>query len=515
MSHIARPHFSLVFFLLTFCLTAGLQAQSKGMSDEKRQSLVPLQTVVTYGDTGVVLVLLEDPIRPKALTLIRLDTLAGVALRKEIPLGNTELPEFYEEAFAWGDKLTLVTSVYYPGPQRNHLIVRQYSLPELEEVSSQFVDEVYMPYDLQIPFGHSISPSGDQLLLYGWSYTLPEDSARLSLTVLDRDLNKRSDREVKLPYTNETFKLYGAQLADDGGIYILAEDYTGNPRSWNFNESRLMPVLVYLPPNGQAGQEYVLRPDDRQVVSGLRICLDDAGKLHGLGFFQRRNRSQHDGLFSFSLDGPTRAFRSSPIPIDRDRFRGAGPNRNATFEGFVIDELWWENGSLIWAAEQTIADPTGSAELMFGDLLIGRVNDLNSLAWLDRIPRQQPGAWPASTMLSFKGLRQQDNFYFVYGGTPIDFPNRIPYNMAVYNASGREKLTDITRAVRSSTAGLPQPVLSYLVRDERLLMFGVRAKESRGSNAASNTRFQLQMLRAGEEYSPAQYEGYLILLPLE
>ncbi len=510
--YLKRPLLTLLLLLIG--VLGVLSAQTVGMSDEKRESLVPLQTVVTYGDTGTVLVLLENPVRPQGVSMIQLDTTGGVVVRREVALGSDVLPEFYEAAFAWGDRLTLLTSLYYPGPQRNYLIVRQYSLPGLEEVYSGRVDEVYMPFDLQIPFGYSISPKKDRLLLYGWSYTTGQDSARLSLTLFDQGMQEVSDREVKLPYSNETFQLYGALLDQEGGIYLLTEDYKGNPQGWGFNESKLQPALLYLPPSGESFREYILGEDRREILSGLRITLGGDGKLYGAGFYQRRNRSQHEGLFTFSLHGPSREFRSNKAPIERNAFRDAGSDRNTNFEGFTIDELWREEGRLLWVAEKLGPDPSGSSDLAFGDLLVGSLSPTGQLDWLDRIPRDMRGGYAAASMLSFSAFRYDGKYHLLFAGNTDNYPERVPYFMATYTPEGKDDLRDITRTLRRSGTGMPQPMLGFPVQKEKLLIFGINVQANSANSSASNTRFLLQLLRAGDEYSPTQYQGYLIFLRL-
>ena len=91
---------------------------------------------------------------------------------KEITFERSPLLAQFEAIFCWDNKINVLSSLYYPGPKRNHLLLYQYDVNDLSEVGSDIISEAYTPELYRVPFGYSLSPDKKYLALYAWTYIL-------------------------------------------------------------------------------------------------------------------------------------------------------------------------------------------------------------------------------------------------------------------------------------------------------------------------------------------------------
>ena len=58
---------------------------------------------------------------------------------KEITFERSPLTAQFEAVFYWDNHLNVLSSLYYPGPKRNHLLLYQYNGDDLSEESSDII----------------------------------------------------------------------------------------------------------------------------------------------------------------------------------------------------------------------------------------------------------------------------------------------------------------------------------------------------------------------------------------
>ena len=72
---------------------------------------------------------------------------------KEITFERSPLLAQFEAIFCWDNKINVLSSLYYPGPKRNHLLLYQYDVNDLSEVGSDIISEAYTPELYRVPLG--------------------------------------------------------------------------------------------------------------------------------------------------------------------------------------------------------------------------------------------------------------------------------------------------------------------------------------------------------------------------
>jgi hypothetical protein len=476
-----------LFFFIIPLLAPTSRAQSVGQSDAKRsQTQMRLQTICHFGVKGFVAISLDNPADPRTLTLAYLAPAHDEPVTREVSLSVGHTWGQLEGAFRWGDRLTILSSMYYPGPRRNLLLLRQYRLPDLEEVAAQQLDEAYTPENLRVPFGYALSPDSSRLMYYAWSYTIPDDPPRLKVHVMDMNLQTVWRDNYVLPYRNQSFYVYGGLLDRQGGAYLLCENYEGRvSRGMQPRQDRINQIILYAEAGMEKPAEFAIRPGNL-IASGLRFALDDQDLLVGAGFYSAKNKRRNDGIFTVLIDGRVNRLDHHLLPIDNNTYRDAEAGdlafrplgyRRGTFFEYTIDKMFFLDGALILTAER-IAESTGDFynPFIFSDILIARVANYRRLEWMRRIPRASAGPWEDAPLLSFNAFEDGDQLYLLYNLHSQAFGRMGPGTiLARVSFDGQVRQTDIGRNIQEKEAIIPLPLLSWQLKDyEKLVLFGPR-----------------------------------------
>ena len=482
----------IAFLLLTLNITVFAQTDA---SQIVQQPASELETLVPVGD-GFVMVMLNDLERPTIMSLRYFNEAEELIAEEKIQLVRQGLLAQFEGAMAFNGDLVVLTSLYYPGPKRNHLLLRRYGLPDLEEKNSEVIDEAYTPEFFRVPFGFAKSHDGQYLAFYSWTYTLPKDPAKLDIRVLDRELEQVWEERFILPLLNETFYIFDFAVKDDGRVLIFCENYAGRPGRYIDEEKIEYRILAAEEGNSNL-IEYKLNLPDRTIV-GLKAKLDKSGAVVGTAFMQDTRRSLRlDGLYVFRIPPDGESIERKQLALTEEMYEAAFPygekesifsaNRHK-FAKFVVDYIFVEpDGSWVVAAEYRKEDQN-SYEIQFNDVLVLKVaSDLNRLSWIKRVPKRQTGYqgyWP---YLSYKAFHKKGNVFFLYNdangnhdqeGGPSSM---IEYSggksrvilMQIRTGSGEMLKTDLTELVRNRGAVAVWPSRIWeLMGKSRVTMYG-------------------------------------------
>ncbi len=486
-------YFLLPVLLLAFI--AQLPAQSIGPDfDKTNASASPIQEVVPLAEGGFVALIVDNPAAPRVLSLRYFNEQQELQEERQLVLSDDGLPAQVEGAFRWGEHLVVLTSIYYPGPQRNNLLLRKYAVPSLEEISATFVDEAYTPADLRIPFGYSLSPDGERLLCYAWSYSAPESNARLKLSVFDRELNLLWDKLYILPYKNENFYLYGALFDESGHAYVLCEDYQGAvSRYGDVNERKIRQIILYGGEDLNEPKEYIIQPG-KLILSGIRFRLASGGGIIGAGFYRERNRTWYDGLITLTINGATNKIDQSLLPIDKseykdqatlpDGFRPSGSNQHP-FAYYTVDHLFLgENDALYLIGEQIVEDPGSYTPYEFDDIFVARISQGRRLDWFRRLPKRQSGFFELLRTFSYSAYQRDGNLLFIYNNVDLNSNltrNRIALDLRFTEVTPggdvRRRSISQTNAIPPLKELAPLPGRSWKIDDDRILIMALRQDE--------------------------------------
>lgn len=421
--------YGIVISLAAWCL-AMLAFPVQGSAQEEYDVFL-IRDVVPFGTSGFVAVFLDHPERPRRMRLEFFTPDKSASYQRIISLERQGLAAKYEGAFAWNGALQILTSLYYPGPKRNHLIYNQYAVPDLEDIRSTVIDEAYTPELYRVPFGYSLSPDSSKIMCYSWSYSLPKDPARVRITVLDTALNKHWQQQYILPYNNESLYIYNSRLTDDGRAFLLCENYTGKVGGV-IDEQK----IDYFVLGAEEGSEnmiiYDLNPAGK-TLQGLHIDPVPGNAMAGAAFYQEPGKSVHLGLYLFRIPPAGGQMEQHFIPIDKERYGaaytfsgldGIGNANRHRFEGYVVQQVEQlpDSSILVFAEQEYYAQMEGILE--HNDVLVIRIRpDGSRTQWIRRIPKRQSERFNQNVFspFSYKLLKKDEQWTVFYNDSEYNF----------------------------------------------------------------------------------------------
>ncbi len=383
-----------------------------------------IKEVVPFGGEGFVAVFLDHPERPKQMRLEFFAPDNRSLGQKVISLDRRGIEAKFEGVFAWNGRLLVLTSLYYPGPQRNYLMLQQYALPDFSEISGIVVDEAYTPQLYRVPFGFSISPDSSKLMVYAWSYSLPEDPARLSVTILGQDLDTLWQQRYVLPYKNASLYLYDCRVTDDGRAFLVGENYTGKVGPV-IDENKIEYFVLSAVPGDENMIIYDINPQG-YALRGLHIDPVPGNAMAGAAFYQEPGKGVHLGIYSFYIPPSGGKMEQGLVPVEKETYQMAyaysggdgilNMNRHR-FESYQVRSVrMLPDGSLLAVAEQEYYSPTEGV-YEYNDILIIRLQPgLQNMKWIRRLPKRQSQGFSDSPLssFSFKEIRKGDRLYFLF-----------------------------------------------------------------------------------------------------
>ncbi|HKK74670.1 MAG TPA: hypothetical protein VJ953_06340 [Saprospiraceae bacterium] len=459
----------LFIALILFTLSTATFAQSDA-NQLMQQPTTELETLVPLND-GFVLVMLNDLERPTEMSLRYFNEAEELLAEADITLLRRGLLTQFEGAFEFNGDLVVLTSLYYPGPKRNHLLFRRFSAPDLTEISSEVIDEAYTPEYFRVPFGFAKSHNEEYMAFYSWTYTLPKDPAKLTVRVFNRQMEQVWEELYILPFLNESFYIFDFAVKDNGQALIFCENYAGRPGRYIDEEKIEYRILA-----AEAGNsnliEYKLNLPDR-IITGLKAKLDTSGAVVGSALMQStRRKSRHDGLYVFRIPPDGQSIQRKQLALTEEMYEAAYPygdkeslftaNRHK-FANFVVDYIFVEpDGSWIIAAEYRKED-TNSYEIEFNDILVVKVDaGLDRIDWIRRVPKRQTGYqgfWP---YLSYKAFHKNDNVFFLYNDSRDNHRQEGPPNSLSEYSGERSRV--ILMQIRTGSGEMVKNDLTELVR---------------------------------------------------
>ena len=423
-----------LFLLATWCIFA--QSDSLGQK-EIINLLLPTAEGVTIVKTDRV----ELPTR------VRLEYVdADMQFRgtREVSLLHRGIPAELDRVFAWNDRLNVLSSFYYPGPKKNHVILQQFDYADsLRETYAQVLSEAYLPEGSPAPVHQAVSPDSSMLLIVSWELGIHTDPTRLHLLVFDQKMQRLRDERVLLPYTNDRSYLNEVRLLNDGTVVVLFENYTGKLSQWSSpSATQVERFVLTFAPDETEPRRYEIKMPEKHLPTDYLMDIDRQGRVVVAGFYRHQNKEPWAGAFWHRLGTGGNGMERRYFPIGRDALQRAygGPgnkieiNRHA-FTRYRLDHLLISDaGEVSLLAERHYAQQSrdiyrdGPGEILpdeyFDDILIVRIDERGRLKYTTRLPKQQKSPSWLTNRMSYQATQDSNRIFIVYNDLPENYRNR-------------------------------------------------------------------------------------------
>lgn len=480
--------FRMVILLIFISL---IQLPLWGQRPVPTPKIMEIREVVSAGNNGFFTFSSNNPEKPDKGEISLFNYQQELLATKEITFERSPLTAQFEAIFYWDDKINVLSSLYYPGPKRNHLLLYQYNSNDLSEVTSEIISEAYTPELYRVPFGYSVSPDKQFLALYAWTYTLPKDPARLKVSVYSKNMTPVWSGEYQLPLLNEGLYLYDCKINNNGELYMIAENYLGKPGP-QIDERKIQYLALAFNSTLKEPLAYYLNnPLDK--LNGVKWELTEKGELLAAAFFTEKGKLTPGGYLTYKIAKMGADPKINRFYLSEESYQAAypfappeprnNPNRRK-FDQYAFNQIFNDSlGNLTFIAEQNIFDPINGS-LEFNDIMIIKHDNQDKPLWMKRIPKRQQGySYIPKTTYGYKSFLYKDHIYFLFndairnqkagGNNPFrelyDGGNEAVPIFAL-NENGKISRFDATPLLRSTGIGAIIPDKIWQAKENFLLL---------------------------------------------
>lgn len=388
--------------------------------------------VIDLPDDEFVAVLTDRKESPSRLKFARFNQDEEMLNEAFIELENRGLRGQLESVFLWDNKINVLHSVYYPGPQRNNLILTQYHPLTFAVDTAMLVSEAYTPGRYRIPFGYSISPDSSKIQFYSWSYALPEDPAKIDIRVMDTSLQTLWEKRYVLPYDNERLYLYKSLVNNSGETYLMAEYYQGTISPYStIQEDKVDRFVLLFSRDDPEALRYSIRLDNDPVIQHVKFVMDRNNNVIGAGFYSDKKLGIYSGIFSFRIDHQSRQYDKRTFPISKEVFEAAVPKNKPDFYpekgkrgffDFFVNQLVTDAAGNLYLVAEQISEV--SYYLEYGEVLVAKISPTQKLDWLLTVPKKHKSLYEAS-IFSYGFAHTPSGLFLIFNDNPQNYlPNK-------------------------------------------------------------------------------------------
>lgn len=273
-------------------------------------------------------------------------------------------------------------------------------------------------------------------------------NSKLSLVVLDPQLNTLWKQDLVLPYTQEQMFIANTLVSNDGQVYILAKLYDEKKKEAKKSKGKEVPaykmVLFHFDGKREKPVETVIGLPGK-FVTGVLCKMAPNGDLYGVGFFSNDKRQVIQGMFFTRLNGQTGEVKLSTskeftavelagFDVEKDKAGDMGLESNYDLQ-YLIPR---EDGGMILLAEQVYVTSSVRQEgrrvrtiyaYSNNEILIANINPEGAIEKVEMVPKQQAyfdygesntlyfssrGKYRMSDFNGYSLLVSGQNFYFFY-----------------------------------------------------------------------------------------------------
>ena len=362
---------------------------------------------------------------------------------KEVNLKYSGKVRQFEEVVRLGDQLYFLTSYHNQAKQTNFLFMETLSLSrlypdnDLRKIAESEVRGLNGVYR----FDFDSSPDSSKLLVYNQLPSRKREPERFAFRVFDVGMELSWEKEIALPYSDETFSVEEYQVDDEGNVYLLGVIYEDKTRVRRQGKPTYLYTILTYKNGGEEVEEYRVDLDDK-FVTDLTFRVANDGSLVCSGFYSDRGTYSIKGTCYFRVDPKSKnIYNLNTRPFDfefvteylsdrgKERVREAEEagksKRTSELYNYKLDELVLrsDGGALLIAEQYYIYDRTfrdfnghfnTTYYYNYNDIILVNIRPTGEIEWTTRIPKRQQSINDGGFYSSYAMSIVRDRIFFVY-----------------------------------------------------------------------------------------------------
>jgi len=538
---------SFLILLLTFGITSLVFAQGnkKTQLDWGQQLNEPngtfLSEIITSNETGIYA--LREKTNSQGFdgpSKIYLEHYTPqMKLRKSVKLEmkyKKKRVEF-ESIIPFGGKLYLFTSFNNEAKKTNYLFAQEVNYRRLTP-SKKLVKVAENPTRNKAQEGYfdfSISKDSSKLLIYNQNPEQKKTQETFSIYVYDQEMNQMWEKEITLPYPDESVDVERFEIDNDGNVYILNKVFTDGGKKVKRGRVNYRHTILAYSATGEKFVEYPLELRDL-FITDLTFKIANDGHLVCAGIYSQNGISNARGTYFFRLNpktkevyaNNTKEFEFDLLTADLSKRKkskaekaeeSGNVKKQAEIASFTLDHLILRNdGGAVLVGEQYFVQEdnsnfnNGLAGNRFGvggfnnsrfgrnvggnfsyiynynDLVVANIRPNGEIEWATRIPKNQQTRDDGGYFSSYAMSIVKDKLFFVFNDDSRNY-NRDDNKLYSFSGNTRRTLISLAQVNRDGSLEMSplinneqdnllfRPKVSRQTGKREMILFGERGKK--------------------------------------
>ncbi len=425
-----------LFLVTTLSLLAsfGVFAQEINQDTSTKKKIIT-QALFPFGNQNFVKVNSDDFEEPSVLEFSTYNSKNKLLYQQTISTQRENEWFAIEGTFVWDSTLVVLASLYYPGPQKNHLLLYQYSLPTLELVQSKVLLKTFAPSDTRIPFLHKLSPDTSKLVIAAWSYrdTEKKANAPIELSVYNQNFDKLEQFQKVLPFKNKRLFPDDVLIDNQGRCYYIGANYTADPNGEIRSSAMKKFILAFFLPENK--DSLFQLPRNKVDFKETKFLINAQQELVGLNLSRIGSRINFGGTSLLKLNPLNQTFFVNYQEFTKKQFKAAFAEPNPSLptpkhifdDGYSLQQVFthptgyyltgerYEPTGWDWDAE-TLEETVANYELQ--DIFVIKIDKNGRFQWMSRIPKNQSLTDEFAPFFSYKAFKRKNDLLFLFNDTP-------------------------------------------------------------------------------------------------
>ncbi len=366
----------------------------------------------------------------------------------------------FEGVFTLGGKLWLLTSFHNKAKKEVYLFRQQVGRRSLRQ-NLRTMELVARTPALSLTrtghFNYFIPPDSSHLLLYNSLPYQKGQPEQFAFRVFRPDFQLRWERDVRLPWPDEQFRVEEYRVDRHGNVYLLGVRFFDGVRERRAGKPNYQYVILAWFDEGRRMEEYALSLDGK-FITDLTLRIGRDGIITCAGFFSEKGTWSIKGSCYLRIDPEgwrVLVQRATPFtfeflahylnPRRQEKARQAEArgdrSRQPELYRYALDHLILRtDGGAVLVAEQYYVEEytlyytdyyLGYSRNQrryyyyhYNDIILVNIRPDGSLEWITRIPKRQETLNDRGYFSSYAMATVRDRFYFVFNDHPRNFDER-------------------------------------------------------------------------------------------